>query len=390
MSEIGSRRGVSQVRNMDMRIGDICEDGDKLWFYDSIHQLICYTDRDLHKIHVENRISTQDVEDAGAGIFTAWFDKKLFIVFHRKNVIITYSILSKEYSVSLFDRKQGKEKGKNIHRFGNCLYMFPSKIDGTVLVFYMDRGIFEEVTWMENDDPAFGMECLFSSIDREKVFFPVYKKGIVIELSLPDFQYVSRYYNDMAIGTVCYDEGRMWMTQTTSTELACVGESGKFEKAVPGCGEYEEFFSRLVVWKKKIAAIPRYGDYVLIYDCDSKKSLRIAHDAFKAHEKGSSLTYGYYCTGSLLYLLPWSIPRLLCVDMERGKIDERELKIDIREYLSLLCIDSICIEGEVVIEDYLGWLVAGGEEQRIWKKAEEETSMRTDGIDAIWRVLKVW
>lgn len=377
------------IKRMDMQFADICEDGDRLWFYDSIQRLICYTDRDFHKIHIEKRIEVKDVENAGAGIAIAKYNKKLFIVFHVRNIVVTYSLLSSKYSVSAFGGELETKKEKIVYKYGDSLYMFPLKIDGTVLIFHMDQETFEKRKWMKKDASVWGEESLFPEGSGEKIFFPVYKRGIVIEVNLLDFQYVLHHYEGVKIGTVCHDADRMWLTQTVSAEVICVGNSGKFEKINTGCGDYAEFFSKLLVFGGKIAALPRYGNYVLLYDAESKKTIRLSHNVFKVRRKGS-LTYGYYCVGSLLYLLPWNVPKLLCVDMENGKIDERSLGIDTGEYLDLRCAEDSCVEGEVCLEDYLSWIAANRQKQQGWKEGEKETGIRADRSYAVWRVCRGW
>lgn len=352
------------IKNIGMQFADVCEDGDRLWFYDNTHRLICYGDRNFQEIHVEKKIDDKDLEDAGAGIAIFLFDMKLFVVFHVKAVVMTYSLLSKEYSVSVFNRKIELENGKNVYRFRNSLYMFSWKIDGSVLIFHMNRGTFEEINWMKDNDSIFGEECLFPSRNEEKIFFPVYKKNFVIELNLSDLKYVLHRYQNIAIGTICHKGDQTWMTQTTSAELVYIGKLGESIKINSGCENYEEFFSRLIIFEGRIVAIPRFGNYVLVYDCNSKEVIRIFHAAFSVHGKGS-LTYGYYCRGSLLYLLPWFIPRLLCVDMETGGIKEKELDllgIDLGEYVESLCTEHVCLEGDVSLENYLNWIVEGRKE----------------------------
>lgn len=347
------------MSNVEMMIAQVCDDAEKIWFYDNSHHCICFSDCNFDEVHVEKKIDICNVENLGTGIGIFKLNHKLYITFQRKSAVLVYLMQTKEYEIILSDDNSEKNF-YNVEKNREKIFFLPQKVNGKIFVFDMQRENFEQIIWMDKNCIQSGWRAFFLFRENEKVFLPTYNKELLFELNLSNYKYVIHKYEGVSIGSICRYQDTTWIAQTDSAGLVSI-ENPYLKKVCKYNSDSiggRDFFSKLFIYNEKMVGIPRFGDYVLIVDPLNGKATRLYHDALKRNEKNTmSLTYGYYGVGHLLYLLPWGTLKLLCVDIEKTIIYEKKIEVSVSDYFKYFYRNPGRDNDMDAFKDYLNWIV---------------------------------
>ncbi|MCI8889127.1 MAG: hypothetical protein HFG70_13750, partial [Hungatella sp.] len=274
------------MSNVEMMIAQVCDDAEKIWFYDNIHHYICFSDYNFEKVHIEKAIDLYDIENLGTGIAIFRLKQKLYIIFQRKVAVLVYSIQSKEYYTILYEEYVERNLYNIEKNKGNILF-FPQKINGKVFIFDTQREKFEQRRWMDKCCIKSGWTAPFLYRENENIFLPIYDKELLFELNLSDYKYIIHKYEGIPICSICHYEDTTWIAQTDSAELVCIKDQcmKRIDEYASDSIGGRDFFSKLFVYNGKMIGIPRFGEYVLIVDLKNGKVDHLYHDALKIHKK---------------------------------------------------------------------------------------------------------
>ena len=349
------------MSDVEMMIAAVCRNDEELWFYDNIRHYICFSDCNFDEVHIVKEVDARDIKDLGSGVGVIMKNQYLYIAYQNKIAVLVYSIELKEYHIFFADWK-AEDNFYNVEEVDGYFLFIPAKVTGTIFLFNIFQEIFEQKKWLNETFLNLDEMTLFGYKERKKFFLPLYNKEILLELDLSDYSCSTHTYEGLSIGTICSCNNQKWIAQTDCAELVCVEQeyldnSYQYSRYNVGAERKEEFFSRLLTCDGKIIGIPRFGDYVLIVDRNNGKAIRLYHELFKIHDKGStSHTFGYYYKNHILYLLPWGTHKLLCVDTGQAMIYEKDIEVCTSDYFKYYYIKPEYEKDRNDLEDYLNWI----------------------------------
>jgi len=349
------------MSDVEMMIAQVCEDDERIWFYDNIYHYVCFSDCNFDEVHIEREIDIQEIKNLGTGINVYKQNHNLYIAFQGKPAVLAYSIASKEYRI-LCSNLEMDENFYSVEETNGYFLFIPQKVNGKIFLFDICKEIFVQKEWTNGPFiKSGGMTSYVYKTDQE-IFFPLYNTNQILEIDLSDYKCVAHTYEKLMISTMCSCGNRKWIAQTNCAELVCVeqeniNEPCQYRRYNSDTEDREEFFSRLLIYDEKVIGIPRFGDYVLLVDRQKGKTVRLYHGALKRHEKTkTSLTYGYYFKNYILYLLPWGTHKLLCVDIKNELLYEKKIKMPVVDYLKYFYINPRYEKNKNDLENYLGWI----------------------------------
>jgi len=350
------------VSDVKMLIAQVCEDDEKIWFYDNIYHNICFSDCSFDEVHIEKEIDIQDIKNLGTGINIYKQNQILYIAFQGEIAVLAYSIVSKEYHIIYSDLKKDENFYSVEEANGHFLFI-PQKVNGKIFFFDICREIFQQKEWTNGALIKSGGMVSYVYKMNQKIFLPLYNTNQILEVDLSDYECVVHTYEKLLISTMCSCGNRKWIAQTNCAELVCVeqeyiNQPCQYSRYNIDTEGIEEFFSRLFIYDEKVIGIPRYGNYVLLIEQQNGEIVRLYHEALKQQEKSTtSLTYGYYFKNNILYLLPWGSHKLLCVDIKNKLIYEKKIKIFVADYLKYFYVNPGHEKNDNDLENYLEWVV---------------------------------
>lgn len=351
--------------NVTMMIAAVCEDGDKLWFYDNVRHYICVSDCDFNEVYIVKEVDDQDIEKLGSGVGVIKQNQSLYIAYHDKPAVLVYSIELKEYHIFSADWEI-EDNFYSVEEVDGCFLFIPAKVTGTFFLFNIFQKVFEQKEWLNEAFLSSNEITLFGYQENKKFFLPLYNREVLLQLNLSDYSWSSHTYEGLSIGTICSCYDQIWIAQTDCEELICVEQkyidkSYKYSRYNSEAGRKKEFFSRLLNCDGKIIGIPRFGDYILIIDRNNGETIHLYHESFKVCEKSAtSHTFGYYYKNHILYLLPWGTYKLLCVDIEQMTIYEKDIKVCASDYFKYYYVNPEYEKDREALNDYLNWIAIRG------------------------------
>lgn len=349
------------MSDVAMMIAAVCENEEKLWFYDNIRHYICFSDCNFDEVHVVKEVDAGDIKNLGSGVGVIKQNQCLYIAYQNKIAVLVYSIESKEYHI-VFADWQTEDTSYSVEAVDGYLLFIPVKVTGEIFLFNIFQEVFEQKKWLKEAFLNSDEMILFGYKEGKKLFLPLYNKEILLELDLPVCSCSTHTYEGLLIGTICCCNNQKWIAQTDCAELVCVEQeyrdkSCQYRRYNSEAERKKEFFSRLLTFDGKIIGIPRFGDYILIIDQNSGETIRLYHELFKIYDKSStSHTFGYYYKNHILYLLPWGTHKLLCVDTGQAIIYEKDIKVCTSDYFRYYYLNPEYEKDRNDLKDYLTWI----------------------------------
>ena len=342
---------------MHMIVGSVAVDQDVIWFYDNNLKVICQAQKNFAGIEIITKINEDDIHNFGSGIEIFCVDKTLFLTFQRTHHILIYDIAGGAYRIARYADSTNALKNSII--LEKKIYLFSHDITGKAVIFDIEKEKYEEVSWCRENTIKTGWKSPFIFQYREKVFFPIYMKDILLELDLSTYQVKMQTFNHLSLAAMCVTSDAIWMTQTNTEEIVCVETKEPYRtQKYNQDNKTNESFSKIFSAKNKIIAIPRFGNYIFIYDYEnniSQKAYIEIDDAMLATT--ASRTYGYYIEGDILYLLPWGVARLFCLDIKQNILTEkRMIASNYLDYCDKVFFDE---NADTRLVDFMQWVSYG-------------------------------
>ena len=371
---------MTQVKQIDMGMVTVAEDQEgKYWFFDRLHMVVGYFCEKNCQVHIVNRYNKKKNFDA-YDIYC--IDNILYITSQRTAEILVYDMMNNCFQFHESNLRETQYASALLKN--KDILLIPAALQFPSIIYHIREGSFEEKQWLKDEtcrEDFLGRPL----IDGNRVLLPIYNKNYMIVLDLATLEYQSIFLSQ-GIRLQCVSteiNNAYYFTQSDKREIIRYAD-GKEEK-IPLDEDilFDNAFSKIFYLKGKLIMLPRYDNYIYVFDTDSKKSIKCRlPEKFWDITGGASKIFDCFVRGDKVICLPWALPYICEIDLNTYKMDLKPIFVTYEDYSKWILKDFVenCMYNgkiseysELGLEDFIQYISNGYDTDR-HKDAEFNTT----------------
>lgn len=317
------------MKEINLMFGDAYIDDGWMWFFDNKLQSFCRMELDTGLVNIVSSYRREASEDLFRSYRIFFYGHCFYITTYWNSDILKYD--PEAHTFTRFTNKiTSTEFPLNFYEFqelmGDRIWLFPSYGVNSVYCFLPETESFIEIGRLndclsEHVDPK-ELAVIYAGCDGDALWTAVYHTDLYLKYDLNRSEIV-RYRTerpDFHLNSVCFDGANMWLTQTDSSDIICVEETGQTTVLTTNLESKEKAYTRIVNLEQFVIALPRLGNCAALIKKETMEITEIDLRPLKLPADEDRLDYAkvVMCreTGNEIYLFPWGLTRIIGICKE--------------------------------------------------------------------------